>query len=171
MIRAILSYLATIIIYCGCCSLTEKRLNINEKLEGTSESKILWPLTHKPAVLSFVYTSCRNARRCPAVAHQMAALHQSLEKDGLADKVDLVLISFDADTDTPERRIAYGKWLGVEWSEHFQFLALANAKEQPAFFEKLGVSIGYSTDEKGKMTVTGTRIQDASHRMQGTPVS
>ena len=70
----------------------------------------------KPTVVTFIFTRCPNPNMCPLQGVKMAALQKSLEKSGLSDKVNLLLITFDPDYDTPQRLRAWGQTNGVNYT-------------------------------------------------------
>ncbi|HQG39036.1 MAG TPA: SCO family protein [Chitinophagales bacterium] len=57
-------------------------------------------LKGKTLVVVMIYTTCRTA--CPLLVADMKAIEQKINPDNL-DKVSLVLVSIDPETDTPER--------------------------------------------------------------------
>ena len=70
----------------------------------------------KPTVVTFIFTRCPNPNMCPLQGVKMAALQKELEKAGLSDKVNLLLITFDPGYDTPERLKAWGQTNGVKYT-------------------------------------------------------
>lgn len=64
-------------------------------------------LRGKPFAVSFLFTRCPNPRMCPLIAETMRDLQRKLARDGLADKVRLVLITIDPVYDSPERLKEY----------------------------------------------------------------
>lgn len=79
--------------------------------------------TGKITVLSFIYTSCADARGCPLAYQVFHTMHDRLrETPALRDRVRLVTLSFDPVHDTPAamRRYANGaiaeRTPGVEWT-------------------------------------------------------
>lgn len=70
----------------------------------------------KPTVVTFIFTRCPNPNMCPLQGVKMAALQKDLEKAGLSDKVNLLLITFDPDYDTPTRLKTWGETNGVKYT-------------------------------------------------------
>jgi protein SCO1 len=72
-------------------------------------------LVDRPMAISFFYTRCENPRKCAAAVSQMAALQRELESAGLADRVRLLLISYEPHYDTPARLRSYGASRGLRF--------------------------------------------------------
>lgn len=72
-------------------------------------------LMDRPAVMSFIFTRCSNPEMCPTITIQMAHLQRDLEKQGLSDKVRLLLLSYDPVYDTPQRLKKWGADRGLRF--------------------------------------------------------
>lgn len=74
----------------------------------------LQQLRGKVQVMAMVYASCPQA--CPRIIADMKSIDADLEKRH-RDGVELVLVSFDPETDTPERlrQLAQEQGLGPRW--------------------------------------------------------
>ena len=70
----------------------------------------------KPTAMSFFFTRCPNPNMCPATAVHTAATEKKLTEMGLADKVNVVLISYDPAYDTPPRLKAFGERYGIKFN-------------------------------------------------------
>jgi protein SCO1/2 len=88
--------------------------------------------TGKITVLSFIYTSCADARGCPLAYQVFHTMHDRLrDSPALRDHVRLVTLSFDPAHDTPAamRRYASGaiaeRTPGIEWT----FLTTGSPRE------------------------------------------
>jgi len=73
-------------------------------------------LLGRPFVLNFVFTSCRNAKMCPAATRCMKQLGDALDKSG--SEVRLVTISFDPEVDSPGTLRAYADGYGIDGRRH-----------------------------------------------------
>lgn len=73
-------------------------------------------LLGRPFVLNFIFTSCRNARMCPASTRCMKQLGDLLQKRG--SETRLVTISFDPEVDSPATLRAYAEGYGIDASRH-----------------------------------------------------
>lgn len=71
-----------------------------------------------PFALNFIFTSCRNARMCPASTRSMKQLADELAKDKSLDGVRLLTITFDPETDTPGILRAYASGYEIDQSRH-----------------------------------------------------
>lgn len=96
----------------------------------------------KPTIATFIFTRCPNPQMCPLQAQKMAWLQGKLEKAGLNDKVNLLLISFDPDYDTPERLNKFGKDAGVKFT-NARMLRPKQA-EFNEFIDEFPIRVGYS---------------------------
>lgn len=73
-------------------------------------------LLGRPFVLNFVFTSCRNAKMCPAATRCMKQLGDALDKSD--SEVRLVTISFDPEVDSPGTLRAYADGYGIDGRRH-----------------------------------------------------
>ncbi|MEY3957503.1 MAG: hypothetical protein RJA37_106 [Verrucomicrobiota bacterium] len=73
-------------------------------------------LLGRPFVLNFVFTSCRNAKMCPAATRCMKQLGDVLDKSG--SEVRLVTITFDPEVDSPGTLRAYADGYGIDGRRH-----------------------------------------------------
>lgn len=71
-------------------------------------------LKGKPTAVSFIFTRCPNPQMCPLIVAMMSALQQKADDAGLADKIRLVLISYDPDYDTPARLKTFATERGLK---------------------------------------------------------
>lgn len=73
-------------------------------------------LLGRPFVLNFVFTSCRNAKMCPAATRCMKQLGDLMQKAGSTSR--LVTITFDPEVDSPGTLKAYAEGYGIDGSRH-----------------------------------------------------
>ena len=73
-------------------------------------------LLGRPFVLNFVFTSCRNAKMCPAATRCMKQLGDALDKSD--SEVRLVTITFDPEVDSPGTLRAYADGYGIDGRRH-----------------------------------------------------
>jgi protein SCO1/2 len=73
-------------------------------------------LKGKPFVATFIFTRCPNPQMCPLQGAKMAALQKALAKEGLSDKVNLLLFTFDPNYDTPQRLKEWGQTQGIAFT-------------------------------------------------------
>ncbi len=68
----------------------------------------------RPALLSFVYTTCPDVNGCPLATAVLAKLHRRLQRDhALRDRVTLLSLSIDPARDTPAVMRQYGAALAA----------------------------------------------------------
>lgn len=73
-------------------------------------------LLGRPFVLNFIFTSCRNAKMCPAATRCMKQLGDLMQKAGSTSR--LVTITFDPEVDSPGTLKAYAEGYGIDGSRH-----------------------------------------------------
>ena len=91
---------------------------------------VLRDLMNKPAVITFFYTRCQNGRKCSMAVSQLGALQRQLAQAGIADKVRLIAISYEAQFDTPERINRYATDRGFSLGENALALQLESSQQQ-----------------------------------------
>ena len=69
----------------------------------------------RPMAVTFFYTRCPRPKQGALFVATAAMLQDALQEAGLADKTQLVLISYDPVFDTPERMKKYGEDRGLSW--------------------------------------------------------
>jgi cytochrome c peroxidase len=102
----------------------------------------------KIAVASLIYTSCSETIGCPMAMAVLQRLDQLLaERTQLAERVTLLLVSFDPERDTPERMAA----LRTSFSPRSQwyFLTSASDTELQPLLEDLNQPAAKISDENG----------------------
>jgi protein SCO1/2 len=73
----------------------------------------------KTWVVGFVFTSCPSV--CPAISRAMLMVQEQIERSKLSDRVELLTITVDPTTDTPEVLAAYAEELGADL-DNWRFL-------------------------------------------------
>jgi cytochrome oxidase Cu insertion factor (SCO1/SenC/PrrC family) len=71
-----------------------------------------------PLAVNFVFTSCHNARMCPASTQAMRQLADELAKRPALANVRLLTITFDPETDTPGVLRTYAQGYGINFKRH-----------------------------------------------------
>lgn len=100
-------------------------------------------LVGQPLAISFAYTRCSNPNKCRLVTTTMGGLRRKLETEGLLNQVKLVLISYDAQYDTPKVMRDYAERNDLELDEHALFLR-PQADAQHRLFRDLGVTASFN---------------------------
>lgn len=78
--------------------------------DGQQENLAHYYQRGKITVLSFIYTSCPDVNGCPLATFVMHSLKKGLrDNPDLIEQVQLISLSFDPDTDTPEVMKNYGR--------------------------------------------------------------
>jgi protein SCO1/2 len=111
-------------------------------------------LVGQPLAVSFVYTRCSNPNKCRLVTTTMGNLRRKLEADGLLNQVKLILITYDAQYDTPKVMREYAGRNGLNLDEHALFLRPA-VDAQHNLFRDLGVSASFNA---GGVTMHGIQL-------------
>ena len=71
-----------------------------------------------PLAINFVFTSCQNARMCPASTSAMRKLADELTKRPALANVRLLTITFDPEVDTPGMLRTYAQGYGIDFKRH-----------------------------------------------------
>jgi protein SCO1/2 len=71
-----------------------------------------------PLAINFIFTSCRNARMCPASTQAMKNLADELDKDASLAAVRLLSITFDPENDSPGVLKAYADGYQINPQRH-----------------------------------------------------
>jgi protein SCO1 len=112
-------------------------------------------LAGRVSLLAFMYTYCRDAHGCPLAFKVMNELHALLAQDkALAQRAQLVSLSFDPSNDTPEQMARYGhdhlKDKRVTW----RFLTTASVPKLLPLLRGLGQEVTVEMDARGQPTRT-----------------
>jgi cytochrome oxidase Cu insertion factor (SCO1/SenC/PrrC family) len=105
----------------------------------------------KPTVVTFIFTRCPNPQMCPLQGVKMAALQKQLEKAELAGKVNLLLITFDPDYDTPERLKKWGEANGLKFTDQVKMLR-PDPREFLDFKDEFGFRAFYTDGQLNHQT-------------------
>lgn len=108
-------------------------------------------LRGKYTILSFIYSSCSDANGCPLAAHVFYKLKTAMQtQPELAQKLQLVSLSFDPERDTPERMRLYAanfKYAGQQGA--WRFLTTTSTQELTPILN------AYQQEIQREMTVNG----------------
>jgi cytochrome oxidase Cu insertion factor (SCO1/SenC/PrrC family) len=118
------------------------------KLHATDQdgrSLDLSELSSRPLALTFLYTRCTNPNRCPLVATQMGRLQKLIEAEGLDGRVNLAILSYDPDHDTPDILKQYGLERGLRFTPNVRMLR-PDSRQKDAFFDRLRVTVNYNAE-------------------------
>jgi len=111
-------------------------------------------------LLGFIYTTCTNPEGCPLAYRVFYRLKDEIQATpGLADKVQLVTLSFDPAHDSPEVMKRYaGRQLEEEGGLRWYFLTTRSVDDLVPLVEGFGQDVRYSVD-----TSTGRPVRQLSH--------
>ena len=111
-------------------------------IDSSGQVLKLGELTHgRITVLSFIYSRCAASKACPYATGVLCNLHsRSADDQGLARSMRLVSLSFDPDSDTPQRLASYSEamregkskceWRFVTTRSHAELDAILNGYGQ-----------------------------------------
>lgn len=99
-------------------------------LDHDRRAGVLLNLIDRPAVITFFYTRCQNAKKCSMAISRLGALQRQLAKTGIEDKVRLLAISYEPQFDTPERIHRYATDRGFRPGTNALVLQLDAARHQ-----------------------------------------
>jgi protein SCO1/2 len=132
------------------------------------DSLHLADLRGKTLVVVMIYTSCRTA--CPLLVANMKKIEKKIKPANL-EKVSLVLVSIDPETDTPERLRSFAKERGMEapyWvflrgdlnatQEFANVLSMKYKKISPVDFSHSNITSVFSPDGQLVAQIEGTSI-------------
>ena len=106
-------------------------------------SIVLKELAGQPLAISFAYTRCMNPNKCRAVTTTMGTLQRKLGETGLREKVKLVLITYDAQYDTPQVMRDYATRNQLALDEHALYLR-PGVDPEHKLFRDLGVNASFN---------------------------
>lgn len=96
-----------------------------------------------PVAVSFIYTRCENARKCPLVAETMAALQTKLDRANVVPRPRLALITYDPEYDTPTHLKDFGDEHGLRFTDTVMLLRPEPDRKQ-RLFEELNVRVNFN---------------------------
>jgi len=111
-------------------------------LDQDGEAIELGDLRGRPFVLTFFYSQCANALKCVSTVRRLRDLAAACERDGLADRVGIYGMTYDARLDTPGRLKQYGTMYGMKFSRNVRLLKTADELD-PALRHSLGLRVNY----------------------------
>lgn len=125
-------------------------------------------LRGKTLVVVMIYTSCKTA--CPLLVADMKKIEKKIKPDNL-DKISLVLVSIDPETDTPQRLAEFAKTGGMNapyWiflrsneaatQEFANVLSMKYKKISPIDFSHSNIISIFNTDGELILQEEGTGI-------------
>lgn len=117
-------------------------------------------VTGKVTLLSFIYTTCSDAKGCPLALAVLHGLKATIEKTpAYRDRVRFVSLSFDPEHDTPEVMRRYGgghavNGKGMQWN----FLTARSVKELLPLLDGFGQDVSVAADRQ-----SGKAARDFTH--------
>lgn len=99
---------------------------------------------NKTWVVGFVFTSCPST--CPAISRAMLMFQEQIERSKISEHVELLTVTVDPQTDTPEVLAAYGRDLGVDFS-NWRFLSGEQAAIESFVVEGFKLAVGARQDQ------------------------
>src|SRR4051812_18022593 len=97
----------------------------------------------RPLALSFFYTSCQNTNKCLRVTRQMASLGNKLDSLQMEKQVNLALVSYEPEIDTPQKLKEYAEINGLHPSEH-TFLLQIDQQFRDELLDRLRVGVNFN---------------------------
>jgi protein SCO1/2 len=98
----------------------------------------------KTYVVGFVFTSCPSI--CPAISRAMLMFQEQIERSKLSDRVELLTVTVDPQTDTPEVLAAYAEQLGADLS-NWRFLTGDQAAIEGFVVDGFHLAVGEREDK------------------------
>lgn len=100
----------------------------------------------KTYVVGFVFTSCPGI--CPAISHAMLQFQEQIDRSKLGDRVELLTITVDPITDTPEVLLEYADKLGADLG-NWRFLTGDKAEIERVVVGGFKLAIGEREESDG----------------------
>jgi cytochrome oxidase Cu insertion factor (SCO1/SenC/PrrC family) len=105
----------------------------------------LQSLVDRPTAISFAYSRCANPNKCPRVVSTMGLLQTELGQSNLAQRVRLLLITFDPAYDTPTVMRAFARLNGLHLDQNTVFLR-PEPDHEHRLFRDLGARASFNDD-------------------------
>jgi cytochrome oxidase Cu insertion factor (SCO1/SenC/PrrC family) len=121
-----------------------KRINAGSVRLLDQDGKMLTfgDLRGRPFVLTFFYSQCTNQLKCVSTVRQLQFLSESSAKDGLADRIGIYGMTYDAHFDTPSILRQYGKLHGLKFRQNVRLLKAADPTQNP-LGDQLNLRVSY----------------------------
>jgi cytochrome oxidase Cu insertion factor (SCO1/SenC/PrrC family) len=100
-------------------------------------------LLGRPIALSFLYTRCDNPKKCPLIATTMASLQKELDETEISNRVQLLLVTYDPDYDSPAVLTKFGTTHGLRFERNALMLQ-PDSKQKDKLFKALNVGVNYN---------------------------
>lgn len=117
----------------------------------------------KTWVVGFVFTSCPST--CPAVSRAMLSFQEQITRSRLDDRVELLTVTVDPITDTPEVLAGYADSLGADL-DNWRFLTGSPSSIESFVVDGFKLAVGERepvTAESGTKQGTEPGIYDIAH--------
>lgn len=111
-------------------------------------------LKGKPLVITFLYTRCTNALKCPLAASTFAALEEKLTRLELLNKVRLIVVTYDPEYDSPMILKKYAKGKSIS-AEKDAMLLQPDESQKNALFDDLELPVNFSN---GRVNIHGIKL-------------
>jgi protein SCO1 len=111
----------------------------------------------KTYVVGFVFTSCPST--CPAVSRAMLMFQEQIARSKLSDRVELITVTVDPATDTPEVLAAYADKLGAD-QRNWRFVTGDKSAIEAFVVDGFKLAVGERED---KSTPESPGVYDIAH--------
>lgn len=106
---------------------------------------------NKISLLSFIYRTCDDVNGCPLSTMVLYTVGSKIEKEpSLKDKLKLLTLSFDPESDTPEVMQEYGESIAGGSSMDWQFLTTKSEQQIEPILDAYQQSVIPDVSEDGK---------------------
>lgn len=113
-----------------------------ELTNHAGEKLNLSKLQGKPTAITFLYTRCENPNKCPLAATTMGRLQAEVEKAGLKDQVQLAVMTYDPEFDSPAVLSDYATEKGIRCNSSVMMLR-PDPQTKSQLFEAMNVTVNY----------------------------
>ncbi|MEI6235137.1 MAG: SCO family protein [Planctomycetota bacterium] len=102
-------------------------------------------LIGKPIAITFLYSRCENPNKCPLAAATAAKLQLELRKADIEKHVQLVVMTYDPEFDSPEVLSRYAAARGIQCNANVMMLR-PDTVGKNALFDDMKVLVNYNGD-------------------------
>jgi protein SCO1/2 len=112
-------------------------------VDQDGEAYPLARLADRPLALAFFYVRCDNPNRCALTVNAMVRLQRAVERDGLGDRVRLLLATYEPQADTPAILKRFGADRGFRFGSGARMLRPDPARAAE-LFDELAAPVNFS---------------------------
>ena len=109
-------------------------------------------LLKKPTIISFFYTRCTNPNKCALTVSKLGRLHNLLKQKHYANKVNIILFTYDSDFDNPNRLKGYGENKSFDFS-HSSKIVRTSSSDFQLLMQYFGLGVNFANSTVSQHTI------------------